>query len=78
VSAHNRQPLSKDDTQFANMSYITNEPPILLPTLAASSHTTSSTNIFIAGPSTSNPSDVYFQMNFGQSVYASGNSINEQ
>ncbi|KUI53467.1 putative pectate lyase C [Cytospora mali] len=73
VSAHNRQPLSKDDTQYINnvvynyqAGYTTGD------TGGDFSHDIIN-NYFIAGPSTSNPSDRYFQIKSNQDVYASGN-----
>lgn len=75
VSAHNRQPLSKDDTQFVNNVIYNYQ----------AGYTSGNTggyflhdiinNYFIAGPSTTNPSDAYYQMAADQSVYATGNFV---
>lgn len=75
VSVHNRQPLSKDNTQYVNNVVYNYE-------LGYTSGNTAGTfshdiinNYFIAGPSTTNTDDAFFQMDAKQHVYATGNFI---
>lgn len=75
VNAHNRQPLSKDNTVYINNVIYDYE-------LGYTSGNTGGifshdivNNYFIAGPETTTPSDAFFQMNANQSVYAVGNYI---
>lgn len=75
VNAHNRQPLSKDNTQYINniiygfqAGYTSGN------TGGIFSHDIVN-NYFIAGPETTSPGDNYFQMNANQSVYAVGNML---
>ncbi|KKK18059.1 hypothetical protein AOCH_000851 [Aspergillus ochraceoroseus] len=75
VSAHNRQPLAKDDTQFINnIVYNYQAAYTVADTGGHFSHDIIG-NYFIAGPSTSTPRDDYFQMNSRQTVYATGNYL---
>lgn len=77
VSAHNRQPLSKDDTQYIN-NVIYNYQAAY--TAADSSGDFSHdilNNYFITGPSTTSAGDAFYQMDAGQSVYAAGNYLDD-
>lgn len=75
VSAHNRQPLSKDDTQYINnIVYNYQAAYTSANTGGVFSHDIIN-NYFIAGPSTTSSSDAYFQMDAEQSVFAEGNFI---
>jgi hypothetical protein len=75
VNAHNRQPLSKDNTQYINNVIYDFE-------LGYTSANTGGffshdliNNYFIAGPMTTVPTDAWFQMDNKQSVYATGNYL---
>ncbi|KAN0115370.1 polysaccharide lyase family 1 protein [Hyaloscypha variabilis] len=75
VSAHNRQPLSKDDTQYINnIVYNYQAAYTSADTAGYFSHDIIG-NYFIAGPSTTSAGDAYFQMASDQNVYATGNYI---
>ncbi|KAI9691755.1 MAG: hypothetical protein M1822_007827 [Bathelium mastoideum] len=75
VSAHNRQPLSKDDTQYVdNVVYNYQAAYTSANTGGYFSHDIIN-NYFIAGPSTSSAGDDYYQMDAQQSVYATGNFL---
>ncbi|KAI1850807.1 hypothetical protein JX265_013370 [Neoarthrinium moseri] len=75
VSAHNRQPLSKDNTQYLNnVVYNYQAAYTAANTGGYFSHDIIG-NYFIAGPSTTSTSNDYYQMNNKQSVYASGNYL---
>jgi hypothetical protein len=75
ANAHNRQPLAKCNTQFINnVVYNYNAGYTVGRTSGTHSHDILN-NFFIAGPSTSNPSDCFFQMDSRQSVFASGNIL---
>ncbi|KAI0482599.1 polysaccharide lyase family 1 protein [Xylariaceae sp. FL0804] len=75
VSAHNRQPLSKDDTQFLNnVVYDYQAAYTAGDTAGYFSHDIIG-NYFITGPSTTSPGDDYYQMDAEQSVYAAGNYL---
>ncbi|ROV89371.1 hypothetical protein VPNG_10125 [Cytospora leucostoma] len=73
VSAHNRQPLAKDDTQYINNVIYNYEAGYTAGDTSGKFSHDIINNYFIAGPSTSNPSDRYFQVNSNQNVYATGN-----
>jgi hypothetical protein len=74
ANSHNRNPLAKDNTQFINNVVYNYQAGY---TAANSSGHFSHDvigNYFIAGPSTTNASDAYYQMD-NQSVYNSGNML---
>ncbi|KAH6655768.1 polysaccharide lyase family 1 protein [Truncatella angustata] len=75
VSAHNRQPLSKDDTQYINNVVYNYQAAYTAGNTGGYFSHDIIGNYFIAGPSTSTTSDDYYQMNDKQSVYASGNYL---
>jgi hypothetical protein len=73
VSAHNRQPLSKDDTQFINNVIYNYQAAYTSGDTSGSFKHDIIKNYFIAGPSTTSVSDYYYQMSSDQSVYAESN-----
>lgn len=75
VSAHNRQPLSKDNTQYINNVIYNYQAAYTAANTGGKFSHDIINNYFIAGPSTTSASDDYYQMNSGQSVYASGNFL---
>lgn len=75
VNAHNRQPLSKDNTQYINnIIYGYQSAYTVADTDGLFSHDLVN-NYFIAGPETTSAGDAYFQVNSNQSIYAVGNFI---
>jgi len=73
VSGHNRQPLSKANSQYINnVVYNYQAAYTVANTGGIFSHDILN-NYFIAGPSTTSVSNYYYQVNAGQSVYAHGN-----
>ncbi|KAJ5675714.1 hypothetical protein N7462_008611 [Penicillium macrosclerotiorum] len=77
VSAHNRQPLSKDDTQYINnVVYNYQAAYTSANTGGYFSHDIIG-NYFITGPSTTTAKNAFYQMNAKQSVYASGNYLDD-
>lgn len=75
VSAHNRQPLSKDNTQYINNIIYNYQAAYTAANTGGDFLHDIINNYFITGPSTTSASDDYYQMNSGQSVYASGNYL---
>ncbi|KAH8668473.1 polysaccharide lyase family 1 protein [Xylariales sp. PMI_506] len=75
VSAHNRQPLSKDNTQYLNnVVYNYQAAYTSANTGGYFSHDIIG-NYFITGPSTTSASDAFYQMDSYQSVYSTGNYL---
>ncbi|KAJ7114623.1 polysaccharide lyase family 1 protein [Mycena crocata] len=75
VSAHNRQPLTKANSQYINnVVYNYQAAYTVANTGGLFSHDIIG-NYFIPGPSTTSASDDYFQMNANQHVFASGNFL---
>ncbi|KAF7306503.1 Polysaccharide lyase family 1 protein [Mycena indigotica] len=75
VSGHNRQPLTKANTQYINnIVYNYQAAYTVANTGGLFSHDIIG-NYFIAGPSTTSANDDYFQMNANQKVFASGNFL---
>jgi regulation of enolase protein 1 (concanavalin A-like superfamily) len=75
VNAHNRQPLSKDNTQYINnVIYDYQAGYTVANTGGYFSHDIVN-NYFITGPRTTSASNAFFQMNSKQSVYAAGNFL---
>ncbi|KAJ6586413.1 polysaccharide lyase family 1 protein [Mycena vulgaris] len=75
VSAHNRQPLTKANSQYINnVVYNYQAAYTVADTGGLFSHDLIG-NYFIAGPSTTSAGDDYFQMNANQKVFASGNFL---
>ncbi|KAI1332970.1 polysaccharide lyase family 1 protein [Xylariaceae sp. FL0255] len=75
VSGHNRQPLSKDNTQYINNVIYNYQAAYTAADTSGDFYHDIINNYFIAGPSTTSSSDLYYQMNAGQTVYASGNYL---
>jgi hypothetical protein len=75
VSAHNRQPLSKDNSQFINNVVYNYQAAYTSGNTAGYFSHDIINNYFITGPSTTSASDAYYQMASDQSVYATGNYI---
>ncbi|KAI9655277.1 MAG: hypothetical protein M1821_005424 [Bathelium mastoideum] len=75
VSAHNRQPLSKDDTQYVNNVVYNYQAAYTSANTGGYFSHDIINNYFIAGPSTSSAGDDYYQMDAQQSVYATGNFL---
>lgn len=75
VNAHNRQPLAKANTVYVNnVVYDYQAGYTTADTAGVFSHDIVN-NYFIAGPSTTNPNDDFFQFDSGQTVYAVGNLL---
>jgi hypothetical protein len=75
ANAHGRLPLAKANTQFVNnVAYNYQYAYCAGDTGGANWHDIID-NYFIAGPSTNAPGDDFYQMNAGQTVYASGNLL---
>jgi len=75
VNCHNRQPLAKDSDQYIqNVIYNYELGYTVANTGGIFSHDIVN-NYFITGPATTTPSDCFFQMNTGQSVYSNGNLL---
>lgn len=75
ANSHNRNPLAKANTQFINnVVYNFQAGYTAANTSGVFSHDIIG-NYFITGPSTTNASDAYYQMNGNQSVYNSGNLL---
>lgn len=73
MSGHNRQPLSKANSQYINnVVYNYQAAYTVANTGGVFSHDIIN-NYFIAGPSTTSVSNYYYQVDAGQSVYAKGN-----
>ncbi|OKL59427.1 hypothetical protein UA08_05061 [Talaromyces atroroseus] len=75
VSAHNRQPLAKDNTQYINNIVYNYQAAYTTADTSGDFYHDIINNYFIAGPSTTSSGDAFFQVNAGQTVYASGNFI---
>ncbi|KAL9063048.1 MAG: hypothetical protein Q9157_008452 [Trypethelium eluteriae] len=75
VSAHNRQPLSKDNTQYVNNIVYNYQAAYTSANTGGYFSHDIINNYFIAGPSTSSAGDDYYQMDDKQSVYATGNFL---
>jgi hypothetical protein len=73
VSAHNRQPLAKCDTQYVNNVVYNYQATYTSGNTAGFFSHDILNNYFIAGPSTTSSSNYYYQMAADQSVYAHGN-----
>lgn len=73
VSAHNRQPLSKDDTQYINNVIYNYQAAYTAANTGGNFSHDVINNYFITGPSTTNAGNRYYQMKANQKVYATGN-----
>ncbi|KAJ7590212.1 polysaccharide lyase family 1 protein [Mycena floridula] len=75
VSAHNRQPLTKANSQYINnVVYNYQAAYTVADTGGLFSHDIIN-NYFIAGPSTTSASDDYFQINANQKAFVTGNFL---
>jgi autotransporter-associated beta strand protein len=73
ANSHNRNPLAKINTIFVNnVNYNYQAAYTVADTSGNFSHDIIN-NYFIVGPATSSPGNDFYQMNSGQSIYASGN-----
>ncbi|KAK8014802.1 hypothetical protein PG990_008098 [Apiospora arundinis] len=76
VSAHNRQPLAKGDTQFVNNVVYDFQSAYTAGNSGGKFRHDILSNYFIAGPSSTDPQKgIFFQMNSNQAVYAAGNFL---
>ncbi|KAK8044392.1 Pectate lyase C [Apiospora rasikravindrae] len=76
VSAHNRQPLAKGDTQFVNNVVYDFQSAYTAGNSGGTFRHDILNNYFIAGPSSTDPQKgVFFQMNDNQAVFAAGNML---
>ncbi|KAK8117189.1 uncharacterized protein PG998_005470, partial [Apiospora kogelbergensis] len=76
VSAHNRQPLAKGDTQFVNNVVYDFQSAYTAGNSGGKFRHDILSNYFIAGPSSTDPQKgIFFQMNANQNVYAAGNFL---
>ncbi|PSR94460.1 polysaccharide lyase family 1 protein [Coniella lustricola] len=73
VSAHNRQPLAKSNTQYINNVIYNYQAAYTTADTSGSFYHDIINNYFITGPSTSSASDRYYQIQSNQYAYASGN-----
>jgi len=75
INAHNRQPLAKANTVYINnVVYDYQAGYTVADTAGHFSHDIIN-NYFISGPSTTSAGNDFFQINSGQSIYASGNLL---
>jgi hypothetical protein len=73
VNGHNRQPLSKDDTQYINNIVYDYQAGYTVGNTGGYFKHDLVNNYFIAGPGTSTTSNFYYQVNNKQTIYAVGN-----
>ena len=75
ANAHGRLPLAKANTQYVNNVAYNYQYAYCAGDTGGSNWHDIINNYFIAGPSTNAPGDDFYQMNAGQTVYASGNLL---
>jgi hypothetical protein len=75
VNGHNRQPLSKDNTQFINNIVYDYQAGYTVGNTGGYFLHDLVNNYFIAGPGTSTTSNYYYQVNDKQTIYAVGNFV---
>lgn len=75
VNGHNRQPLSKDNTQYINNIVYDYQAGYTSGNTGGYFSHDIVNNYFISGPATTSPNNAYYQMNNKQSVYAVGNYL---
>ncbi|KAK1252126.1 hypothetical protein MKX08_003313 [Trichoderma sp. CBMAI-0020] len=75
VSAHNRQPLSKDNTQYVNNVVYNYQAGYTSGNTGGVFSHDIINNYFITGPSTTSSKNAFYQMAADQSVYATGNYL---
>ena len=77
VNAHNRQPLAKADTIYINNVVYNYQAGYTVADSAGDFSHDIINNYFITGPSTTSPNDDFYQFDSGQTVYASGNLLDQ-
>jgi hypothetical protein len=75
VNAHNRQPLSKDNTQFINNIVYDYQAGYTVGNTGGFFSHDIVNNYLIAGPRTTSVGNAYYQVNNKQSIYAVGNFV---
>jgi hypothetical protein len=75
VNGHNRQPLSKDNTQFINNIIYDYQAGYTVGNTGGYFSHDLVNNYFLAGPGTSTTSNYYYQVNNKQTIYAVGNFV---
>ena len=75
VSAHNRQPLAKSNTQYINNVVYNYQAAYTVANTGGDFEHDLIGNYFIAGPSTTSSSNALYQMDANQQVYLSGNLL---
>jgi pectate lyase len=73
VNGHNRQPLSKDDTQYINNIVYDYQAGYTVGNTGGLFKHDLVGNYFIAGPRTTSTGNFYYQVNANQTIYAAGN-----
>lgn len=73
VSGHNRQPLSKANSQYINNVVYNYQAAYTVGNTGGTFTHDIINNYFIAGPSTTSTGNYYFQVNANQAIYAKGN-----
>jgi hypothetical protein len=73
VNGHNRQPLSKDNTQYINNIVYDYQAGYTVGNTGGLFSHDLVNNYFVAGPGTSTTSNFYYQVNANQTIYATGN-----
>ena len=75
VSAHNRQPLAKSDTQYINNVVYNYQAAYTVANTGGDFTHDLLNNYFITGPSTTSSKNAIYQVNANQQVYLSGNLL---
>ena len=75
VSEHNRQPLAKIDTIFVNNTIYNFVDGYTVANTSGHFHHDIINNYFITGPADPSGNNAFFQMNANQTIYSSGNLI---
>jgi hypothetical protein len=75
VNGHNRQPLAKDNTLYINNVVYDYQAGYTVGNTGGTFSHDIVNNYFIAGPRTTSTSNLYFQVNSNQTIYAVGNML---
>lgn len=75
VSAHNRQPLAKSNSQYINNVVYNYQAAYTVANTGGDFYHDIINNYFIVGPSTTSSNNAFYQINSGQTVYATGNYL---
>ncbi|HVX83630.1 MAG TPA: autotransporter-associated beta strand repeat-containing protein [Phycisphaerae bacterium] len=75
ANSHNRNPLAKSDTQYVNNVIYNYQGGYTTGDSGGTYRYDLLNNYFIAGPSTSSPSNAWYQLDSNQSAYSSGNML---